>query len=155
MYYWLLKMWFQSDTINKLQKDDIQMNVWMDPLGDPLANRPIHMSWELSMELYLSCRFGLIDILNSQVTNCSVWGRTRTQSDSPEPLLTLIAIYIYSTVESIQQILHSIYEIGQYFGCMILAHFEPGSPLLLLSSIVGNWPHSITNTGQIIIHRKL
>jgi len=65
------------------------MNLQMDPLGNPLTTRPIQTGWEFSMELYRSGLFGFIDDLDRQFGNGSVWFRTRTRSDGPEPLLTL------------------------------------------------------------------
>jgi hypothetical protein len=62
----------------------------MDPLCDPLTTRPIQMGWEFTMEPYPSGQFGFIDDPDRQFGNGSVWTRTRTRSDGPEPLLTLI-----------------------------------------------------------------
>jgi len=42
------------------------------------------------MEPYPSRQFGFIDNPDRQFGNCSVCSRTRTRSDGPEPLLTLI-----------------------------------------------------------------
>ena len=61
----------------------------MDPLGDPLTTRPIQTGWEFAMELYPSGQFGFIDDLDCQLGNGSVWTRTWTRSDGPEPFLTL------------------------------------------------------------------
>jgi len=61
----------------------------MDPLGDPLTTRLIQTGSEFTIELYLSVQFGFIDDLNRQLGNGSVWTRTRTRNDGPEPLLTL------------------------------------------------------------------
>jgi len=61
----------------------------MDPLCDPLTTRPIQTGWEFTMELYPSGQFGFIDDPDRQFGNGSVWTRTRTWSDGPEPLLTL------------------------------------------------------------------
>jgi hypothetical protein len=66
------------------------MNLWMDPLGDPLTTRPILTGWELTMEPYPSGQFGFIDDPDRQIGNGSVWTWTRTRSDGPEPLLTLV-----------------------------------------------------------------
>jgi len=62
----------------------------MDPLGDPLTTRPILTGWEFTMEPYPSGQFGFIDNPDRQFGNGSVWTRTRTRSDGPEPLLTLL-----------------------------------------------------------------
>ena len=62
----------------------------MDPLGDPLTTRPIQTGWEFTMEPYPSRQFKFIDDPDRQFGNGSVWTRTRTQSDGPEPLLTLV-----------------------------------------------------------------
>ena len=65
----------------------------MDPLCDPLTTRPIQTGWEFTMEPYPSGQFGFIDDPDRQFGNGSVWTRTRTQSDGPEPLLTLPQCY--------------------------------------------------------------
>jgi len=62
----------------------------MDPLGIPLTTRPIQTGWEFTIELYPSRRFGFIDNLDLQLGSGSGWTRTQTQSDGPEPLLTLV-----------------------------------------------------------------
>jgi len=62
----------------------------MEPLGDPLTTRPIQKGLEVAMELYLSGQFGFIDDPDRQFGNGSVLTRNRTQSDGPEPLLTLL-----------------------------------------------------------------
>ena len=62
----------------------------MDPLGDPLTTRPIQTGWEFTMEPYPSVQFGFIDDPDRQFGNGSVCTRTRTRSDGPEPLLTLV-----------------------------------------------------------------
>ena len=62
----------------------------MDPPGDPLTTRPIQMGGEFTMEPYPSRQFGFIDDPDQQFGNSLVWTRTRTQSDGPEPLLTLL-----------------------------------------------------------------
>ena len=61
----------------------------MDPLGNPLTARPIQTGWEFTMEPYPSGQFRFIDDPDRQFGNGSVWTRTRTRSDGPEPLLTL------------------------------------------------------------------
>jgi len=61
----------------------------MDLLGDPLTTRPIQTGWEFSMEPYPSGRFRCVDDPDPQFGNGSVWTRTQTRSDGPEPLLTL------------------------------------------------------------------
>jgi len=61
----------------------------MDPLGDPLITRPIQTGLEFTIELYPSWLFGFIDNPDRQFGNCLVLTWTRTQSDGPEPLLTL------------------------------------------------------------------
>jgi len=62
----------------------------MDPLCDPLTTRPIQMRCEFTMELYPSGQFGFIDDPDRQFGNGTVWTRTWTRSDGPEPLLTLV-----------------------------------------------------------------
>jgi hypothetical protein len=61
----------------------------MDPPSDPLTTRPIQMGWDIIMEPYLSGQFGFIDDPDRQFVDGSVWTRTGTGSDGPEPLLTL------------------------------------------------------------------
>jgi len=65
------------------------MNLYMDPLGNPLTTRPIKTGWEFTMEPYLSGQFGFIDDRDRQFSNGSVWTQNRIRSDRPEPLLTL------------------------------------------------------------------
>jgi hypothetical protein len=60
----------------------------MDPLGDPLTTRLIQTGWEFTMEPYPSGQFALIDDPDRQIGNGSVWTRTWTRSDGPEPFLT-------------------------------------------------------------------
>ena len=62
----------------------------MDPLCDPLTTCPIQTGWEYTMEPYPSGQFGFIDDPYRQFGNGSVWIRTRTRSDGPEPLLILL-----------------------------------------------------------------
>jgi hypothetical protein len=62
----------------------------MDPVGNPLTARPIQTGWEFTIELYLSGQFGFIDHPDHQFGNGSVWTRTQTRSDDPEPFLTLV-----------------------------------------------------------------
>jgi hypothetical protein len=65
------------------------MNLLMDPLDNSLTTRPIWMGWEVAIEQFLSGQFGYIDDLDRHFGNCSVWTRTQTLTDCPEPLLTL------------------------------------------------------------------
>ena len=66
----------------------------MDPLCDPLTTRPIQTGWEFTMEPYPSGQFRFIDDPDRQFGNGSVWTRTRTRSDGPEPLLTLVLTFV-------------------------------------------------------------
>jgi len=84
-----LKTRFWYDSIQILQKQEPQMNLWMDPLGDPLTTRPIQMSWEFTIEPYPSWQCGFIDNPDRQSANGVCWTRTRTQIHRPEPFLTL------------------------------------------------------------------
>jgi hypothetical protein len=61
----------------------------MDPQGDPLTSRRIQMGRGCTLEPYRSGQFRFIDDPEGQFDNGSVWTRTRTRSDGPEPLLTL------------------------------------------------------------------
>jgi len=65
------------------------MNLQMDPLGDLLTPHPIQNGWEFTMEPYPSGQFWLIHNPDRQFGNGSAWPWTWTQSDGPEPLLTL------------------------------------------------------------------
>jgi len=64
----------------------------MDPLCNPLTTHPIQTAWEFTMEHYPSGQFGFIDDLDRQFGNGSVWTRTRTWGDCPDPLLTLVLL---------------------------------------------------------------
>jgi hypothetical protein len=52
-YYSPLKTQFLYDGINKLQKQEPYMNLWMDPLGNLLTTRPIQAGWECTTEPYI------------------------------------------------------------------------------------------------------
>jgi hypothetical protein len=56
---------------------------------DPLTPGPIQTGWEFTIERYPSWRFGFIENPDRQFGNGSVWTRTWTVSDGPQPLLTL------------------------------------------------------------------
>jgi len=60
-------------------------------LGDPLTTRPIQTGWGFTIEPYPSWLFRFIDNPDHQFGNSSVWTRTRTRIDSPEPSPTLLA----------------------------------------------------------------
>jgi len=75
----------------------------MDPLCDPLKTRPIQTGWEFTMEPYPSGQFGFIDDPDGQFGNGSVWTRTWTRSDGPEPLLTLVAALKTNWVEIVRE----------------------------------------------------
>jgi hypothetical protein len=62
------------------------MDLWMDPLGDPLTTRSIQMGWGFTMEQYPSGQFGFIDNPDRPFRNCLVW--TWTRINGVEPLLT-------------------------------------------------------------------
>ena len=64
----------------------------MDPLGDPLTTHPIQTGWVFTMEPYPSGRCRFINALDRQCGHGSVWTWTRTQSDGPDLLLTLVVI---------------------------------------------------------------
>jgi hypothetical protein len=49
----------------------------MNLLMDPLTTQPIQTDWEFTMKPYPSGQFGLIDNLDCQLGNGSVWTRTR------------------------------------------------------------------------------
>ena len=76
----------------QLQKQEHYINLQMDPLCDPLTTRPIQTGWEICIEPYPNRRFGCVDNPDRQFGNGSVLTRTRTRSDGPEPLLTLVQI---------------------------------------------------------------
>jgi len=58
----------------------------MDPLGDQLTTHPIETGWDISIEAYLSRHFGCTGNRDNECGNGSVVTRTRTESDSLEPL---------------------------------------------------------------------
>jgi hypothetical protein len=66
------------------------MNVPMDPLYNPLRTRAIQTGTEESMEMYPDRQVGFIGNPDRQSGSGSVPTRTRTRSDGPDPLLTLI-----------------------------------------------------------------
>jgi len=72
----------------------------MDPLGDPLTTRPIQTGWEFTMEPCPSGQFGFIDDPDRQFGNGSVWTRTWTRSNGPEPLLTLAVNLVLTLVSA-------------------------------------------------------
>jgi len=76
----------------------------MDPMGDPLTTRLIQTGWEFTMEPDPSRQFGFIHDPERQFGNGSVWTRTRTRSDSPEPLLTLYGTHYPSHLRFIDTI---------------------------------------------------
>jgi len=78
----------------------------MDPLGEPLATRPFQTGWEFSMEPYPGGQFGFIDDPDCQFGNGSVWTRTRTRSDGPEPLLTLLLNHILAGRDRLSLVMH-------------------------------------------------
>jgi hypothetical protein len=61
----------------------------MDSLGNPLITRPNHTGWEFAFEPYPSLQFSFIDNPESQFGNSSVWTRSETWGECPEPLRTL------------------------------------------------------------------
>jgi len=73
----------------KLQKEESYMNLWMDPLGDPLTTRLSQTIWVIPIEPYPCWRYRFIDNLDCQFGNGPVLTLTRTRSDGPELLLTL------------------------------------------------------------------
>jgi len=82
----------------------------MDPLGDPHTTRPIQTGWEFTIELYPSGQFGFIDDPDRQFGNGLVLTRTRTRSDSLEPLLTLAWEHLEEFV-SAGEINQSVWEV--------------------------------------------
>jgi len=66
------------------------MDVWIDPLGDPLTTRPIQTCMEFTMGPYPTGQFRMTDDLDRQFGNGSVSTPTQTQSESLELLLTLV-----------------------------------------------------------------
>ena len=74
----------------QLQKQEHFINLQMDPLCDPLTTRPIQTGWEIRIEPYPNRRFGCVDNPDRQFGNSSVLTWTRTRSDGPELLLTLV-----------------------------------------------------------------
>ena len=68
----------------------------MDRLGDPLTTCPVLMGSEISIDPYKSWRFGSIHNHASRFGNGLVWTQTRTRSEDPEPLLTLVRGTVWS-----------------------------------------------------------
>jgi len=87
---WMSNNRFWLTTIIKSQRQACYMYFQMDLLYNLLRTDPIQTGREMSMERYLNQQFGLIDNLDRQSGTGSVPTRTRTRSDGPEPLLTLI-----------------------------------------------------------------
>ena len=67
------------------------MHLQMDPLDNPLSTHQIQTGRVFSKEPYPNGRFGFIDNPDRQFGAGVVPTRTRTRSDGPEPLLTLIS----------------------------------------------------------------
>ena len=68
------------------------MYLQMDQLEEPLRTRPIQTGREMSIEPYPNLQFGFVDNPDRQFGAGSVLTRTRTRTDGPEPLLTLVQI---------------------------------------------------------------
>jgi hypothetical protein len=66
------------------------MNLQIDLLYNSLRTRPIQTGREMSRKLYPNRQFGFIDDRDCQSGLGSVLTRTRTRSDGPELLLTLV-----------------------------------------------------------------
>jgi hypothetical protein len=62
----------------------------MDPWGYLLITRRIQMVWEVSVELCPNWPFKCIDNPERQFVNSSVLTQTRTRSDCPVPLLSVL-----------------------------------------------------------------
>jgi len=62
----------------------------MDTLGNLWTTHPIQTGWEFTIEPYPSWWFGFIDNSDDQFGSGSVWTGTRTQSDGPEQLVTIV-----------------------------------------------------------------
>jgi hypothetical protein len=58
-------------------------------MGDPLTTCSNQTGWQFTSELYPSRQFRIIDNPDRQFCNNLIWTCTRTQSEGPEPLLTL------------------------------------------------------------------
>jgi hypothetical protein len=67
------------------------MYLQMDPPDSPLRTSPIQTGWKNSIKPYPNRWFGYIDNLDSQFHAGWVPTRIWTQSDCPEPLLTLLS----------------------------------------------------------------
>jgi len=81
---------FWSNTIIKQQEQEHYMNLQTDPVDNLLTTHPIETGWEVSNQLYPSGQFRCIDDPDRQFGDSSVLIQTWTQSDSLDPLLTLI-----------------------------------------------------------------
>jgi len=89
MHYGILTTQFGYDDTNKLQKQELCMNLWMDPQGNQLKTCPMQTYLECTIEPYASSQFEFIENLDRQFRSGSVWTWTRTRSDGPEWLLIL------------------------------------------------------------------
>jgi len=65
------------------------MNLQTDPLDNLLPTQPVEMGCEISIEPYPNCHFWWIDNHDCHFGEGSVPTQTRTQSDVPDPLITL------------------------------------------------------------------
>jgi hypothetical protein len=70
----------------KLQKQKLDMNFYMEPLGDLLTTRPIQNSWVITFTLYPKWWFWLYDNLDTQFANSLVAILTRTWSNCLEQI---------------------------------------------------------------------
>jgi hypothetical protein len=66
----------------------------MNPQYNPLKTRPNQTGREMSMESYLNGQFGLTDDPDRKSGSGSVPTCTLTRRDGPEPLLTLVVMYL-------------------------------------------------------------
>jgi len=101
------------------------MNLWMGPLGDQLATRPMQTDWQLTMEPYQSGQLVFIHDQDHQCGDDSVWTRTWTQSDGLETLLRQLLgrTEVWCSLPHLQQVMYHRHP-EQYQFPRILVHFR-------------------------------
>jgi len=58
-YFWILITWFWTNTTINQQKQQHYINLWTDLTDNPLTTHPMLMDWEISIEPYQNCQFGV------------------------------------------------------------------------------------------------
>jgi len=86
----MLNKRFWWNTIIKQQNEELCMNLQTDTLDNPLITLWIGTGCEIYIELNLNWQFGWVDDTDLQFRANLFMTRTRTRSDGPEPLVTLL-----------------------------------------------------------------